>query len=240
MTARARFIFSMAALRAAPFPGMTDARTANSQFRSLERSLWLMIDGGQTEATPAELLARLPNLKRTLSPLMSARQRGVSPFGGVSEADQAAGLFERHFAVGPVLAKRLASVGCRSVEDVLERDRADSQLEADRLTSLTAAQRFGFQYRLDIAAFIHRSECETWERLLKKVIADVDPRFSGELLGSYARGEAVSSDLDLVLRHEAYVTDPDPTLSSSLLSSVVVELGKRDLWHVTLAKSVSD
>jgi hypothetical protein len=39
---------------------------------------------------------------------------------------------------------------------------------------------------------------------LEKCYQAVDPRFSGEILGSYRRGEQWCSDVDLVIRHKDY------------------------------------
>lgn len=42
--------------------------------------------------------------------------------------------------------------------------------------------------------------------MLDKAILEADPGFSGEVLGSYRRGNPWCSDVDYIIRHEEYLT----------------------------------
>lgn len=48
------------------------------------------------------------------------------------------------------------------------------------------------------------SDVKKIHEVLDKAVTLIDPKFSGEVLGSYRRGEPWCSDVDLVMRHEDY------------------------------------
>lgn len=47
-------------------------------------------------------------------------------------------------------------------------------------------------------------EIDKYAELLHTALKLADPKFSGEILGSYRRGEKWCSDIDFVVRHEDY------------------------------------
>ena len=47
-------------------------------------------------------------------------------------------------------------------------------------------------------------EVDAWGAAFKTALTAADPKFEGEILGSYRRGDPWSSDVDFVVRHKDY------------------------------------
>jgi hypothetical protein len=47
-------------------------------------------------------------------------------------------------------------------------------------------------------------EVDAWGEAFKTALTAADPKFEGEILGSYRRGDPWSSDVDFVIRHKDY------------------------------------
>lgn len=65
---------------------------------------------------------------------------------------------------------------------------------------------------------------EKLKSALEAALADADPRFESEILGSYRRGVAFSSDIDLAIRHKKFVDADDVEVSKPLMIKVLDSL----------------
>lgn len=81
----------------------------------------------------------------------------------------------------------------------------------------------------DLNRLIPRDELVKLEKEIKKVVSAAGSGFQMEILGSYRRGSAFCSDVDLVLRHKKYATKNQKEEGEKLLSQVVDQLEKHGL-----------
>ncbi|KAN0060971.1 hypothetical protein ACQY0O_006705 [Thecaphora frezii] len=96
--------------------------------------------------------------------------------------------FLRIFNIGPKKADKLVAQGYRSLQEL-----HDAPLES--------AQGIGLRHLANIESLIPRDESLVWSEKLRALFEAVDARLQGELLGSFRRRDAFSSDLDWVLYH---------------------------------------
>lgn len=70
---------------------------------------------------------------------------------------------------------------------------------------------------------------ELLKSALEKALHKADPTFESEILGSYRRGVAFSSDIDLAIRHKSFVEGEDNATSKPLMLAVIATLEKMRL-----------
>lgn len=70
---------------------------------------------------------------------------------------------------------------------------------------------------------------EALSTAVSSVLASFDPTLENEILGSYRRGVAFSSDIDMVVRHKSFVDGDDADASKEWMERIVEALGKEKL-----------
>lgn len=95
-------------------------------------------------------------------------------------------IFEKIYGVGPVTAEKWYDRGYHTLEDL-----------AKVYGEMTAAQQLGYHYYHQLNTKIPRQEIKFLDDLLKTVWNGV----TFEITGSYRRGEAQSSDIDIIVKN---------------------------------------
>ena len=139
---------------------------------------------------------------------------------------QVAGLVEID-GIGPKLAKKLLDQGI----DTLNKLR---KAYKDGEVKLTEVQRLGITYYEDLHDKIPRAEIQQFEKELKKVVKEVDPKLDFEIMGSYRRGLAKSGDIDLLLFHPDVKTKED--ITQDYVSQIVQKLSEKYKYIGKLAQ----
>ncbi|KAH9303826.1 hypothetical protein KI387_008230, partial [Taxus chinensis] len=98
-------------------------------------------------------------------------------------------LFGEVWGIGPATASKLYEKGHRTLEDLKKDD------------SLTTAQRIGLKFFDDLKKKIPRPEVEIMEALLQRAAETILPGVLVVCGGSYRRGKAFCSDMDIVITH---------------------------------------
>lgn len=116
--------------------------------------------------------------------LQKAQEIEERPDYGVAE------VFMKIYGVGPVKA-----------EELIHKHKIHS-LEALRQHPelLNEKQLIGLKHYDDINERIPRKEMNQHVKKLKQWLADIDPRFEGQVVGSYRRGSKDSGDIDLLVK----------------------------------------
>ena len=60
--------------------------------------------------------------------------------------------------------------------------------------------------------------------VLDASVKSADPKFQSDILGSYRRGVAFSSDIDLVIRHKAFNDADDLELAKKFMKKLITQL----------------
>jgi DNA polymerase beta len=121
---------------------------------------------------------------------------------------RAAILFHTVHGIGPKKATDLAAEGFRTLDEL--RARPDK---------LTKAQRLGLDYYDDLTVMIPRSEIDTFRELFSEALKIV-PEIKFEICGSYRRGNALCSDIDIIAWHPSY-NDRKGTMNTEHLMELV-------------------
>jgi DNA polymerase/3'-5' exonuclease PolX len=120
--------------------------------------------------------------------------------------------------IGPQFAKKLLSKNI----DTLDKLR---KAYKDGTIKLTEVQRLGITYYEDLHEKIPRKEIQQFEKKLKKIVKEVDPKLDFEIMGSYRRGLSKSGDIDLLLFHPDVKTKED--IQQDFVSQIVQKLSEK-------------
>jgi len=101
-------------------------------------------------------------------------------------------IFERIHAIGPKAAKDLVLKGFKSIQDLRDYSNLDE--------ILNDKQKLGLKFYEDILSRIPRKEIVEHEKLLKKILKNVDSSADLTIAGSYRRGKKESGDIDILLK----------------------------------------
>ncbi|OWZ36339.1 DNA polymerase beta subunit [Cryptococcus neoformans AD2-60a] len=130
--------------------------------------------------------------------------------------------FNRIHGIGKIRARAFAEEGIETLSDLMI-------AEGGRFT-VSDAQKLAIQYHEEMDVMIPRAEVEQFDRIIKDALRREDPKLDFAIMGSYRRGESLSSDIDVVVWHESYTKKEkegkrarkaDP---NSLMSKVVAAL----------------
>ncbi|KAJ3556503.1 hypothetical protein NM688_g1994 [Phlebia brevispora] len=105
--------------------------------------------------------------------------------------------------IGKVKAQQLVRDGCRNIQQLSE---------SQHYLSFSRAAQIGIKYHTLISQPVTRKQAET---ILGYVQEYLNSKWEVILAGSYRRGAAESSDIDLILLHPSHVHIPVPTMSTS-------------------------
>ncbi|KAK8844691.1 hypothetical protein IAR55_006540 [Kwoniella newhampshirensis] len=106
--------------------------------------------------------------------------------------------FNRIHGFGKVRAKALAEAGARSLQDLLD-------AEGNELgRKVSDAQKLAITYHEEMDLMVPRTEVDEFNKLIREALDKVDPSLGFTIMGSYRRGEVVSSDIDMVVWHESF------------------------------------
>ncbi|KAJ7780718.1 hypothetical protein DFH07DRAFT_793172 [Mycena maculata] len=116
---------------------------------------------------------------------------------------------EQVTGIGPVKARQLVAAGCMTIEQL----KTPPYLEM--LT--TTQQRIGVTYFHHLGERVSRAEAETVAQFIRDAIPS---KYEVIIGGSYRRGAATSSDIDLIILHPDHVHVPVPLGTPSKVSTV--------------------
>ncbi|WRT63278.1 uncharacterized protein IL334_000181 [Kwoniella shivajii] len=107
--------------------------------------------------------------------------------------------FNRVHGFGKVKAQAYIDAGARTLEDLYHsKDKEFGRKVSD-------AQKLAIKYHKEMDLMIPRSEVEEFERLIRDALRKVDLTLGFAIMGSYRRGEYVSSDIDMVVWHDSFL-----------------------------------
>nr|XP_018266221.1 uncharacterized protein I303_00194 [Kwoniella dejecticola CBS 10117]OBR88379.1 hypothetical protein I303_00194 [Kwoniella dejecticola CBS 10117] len=183
---------------------LTPATAKSADFRDALRCISLLAgpDGGKSRP---EL--KLKDIEGVLSDENGVTWRlirhliedGLVPeLEALDEKWKAMVMFNRVHGFGKVKAQDYVNHGARTLDDLLNaKDKEYGRKVSD-------AQKLAIRYHQEMDLMIPRSEVGEFEKLIKGALAKVDPTLGFEIMGSYRRGEFVSSDIDMVVWHKSY------------------------------------
>ncbi|CAF1149994.1 unnamed protein product [Rotaria sp. Silwood1] len=132
----------------------------------------------------------------------------------------------RIMGIGPAHANKLVHQ-----EKIKSIDELRSHPKRDQLLSKT--QQLGLKYLEEFEQKIPRDEMKQMETILLREITAIDDQLKAEIVGSYRRGAAASSDIDVLVTH------PTTTKLSSLIHKIVDVLTKK-VHFITDTISIGD
>nr|XP_019006078.1 uncharacterized protein I203_01400 [Kwoniella mangroviensis CBS 8507]OCF69539.1 hypothetical protein I203_01400 [Kwoniella mangroviensis CBS 8507] len=182
----------------------TSTPKESTDYRDALRSISLLAgpDGGISRPS-----LRLKDIESVLSDengvtwrlMRDIIEHGLVPeLEGLDEKWKAMVKINRVHGFGKIKAQTYVDNGARTLEDLLNaKDKEYGRKVSD-------AQKLAIRYHKEMDLMIPRSEVEEFEKLIKNALNKVDPTLGFAIMGSYRRGEYVSSDIDMVVWHESY------------------------------------
>ncbi|WVQ82605.1 hypothetical protein IAT38_004735 [Cryptococcus sp. DSM 104549] len=176
----------------------------NTNFKSALKAVSLLTgcDGGRSKPTVslAELervipFADLPVVWKVMRSL--AANKPLPEMAALDDKWRAMVLFCRVHGIGKARAENFANLGLRTLDELAN--------TKEGKWKISRAQRLAIKYHEDMEIMIPRSEVDELNVRIKKALAKADPMFDFAIMGSYRRGEAVSSDVDVVIWHPSFV-----------------------------------
>ncbi|WWD22757.1 hypothetical protein CI109_107250 [Kwoniella shandongensis] len=183
---------------------LTPSKQRSADFRDSLRSISLLAgpDGGVTK----------PDLKVTDIEKVLSDENGVTwrlirnlvEHGLVPELEnlddmwKAMVRFNRVHGFGKVRAKAFAEAGARTLQDLL--DAKDKELGR----KVSDAQKLAIRYHEEMDLMVPRIEVDEFSTLIRAALDKVDPTLGFAIMGSYRRGEEISSDIDMVVWHDSF------------------------------------
>ncbi|XP_064382969.1 DNA-directed DNA/RNA polymerase mu-like isoform X2 [Halichondria panicea] len=143
-----------------------------------------------------------------------------------SEWFQCMELFTSVYGCGSVTANKWYQKGLRSINDI----------QTSKELQLTKTQKLGLVYYEHLSVPVTREETEMITGYVQRLVDVCASGTSVEAVGGYRRGKAHGHDIDLLL------TNPDHTITDTLLTILLSELRKQDvLVHsdVTSGKNIA-
>ncbi|WOO84662.1 DNA polymerase beta [Vanrija pseudolonga] len=173
------------------------------------------------EVKPALTISEIENVLSDENGLAWIAIRELGDLGyckqlaAATEEQRAAILFCRVHGIGREYAKKFAAAGIRSLSELAEASEVDGK-------SITASMKLGIEHLDDLEKPIPRQEIVEFEQRLGGALAHADKGLSFEIMGSYRRGEVVSSDIDVVIWHSDFKANGATT--HGLMDKVVASL----------------
>ncbi|WWC67248.1 uncharacterized protein I206_101155 [Kwoniella pini CBS 10737] len=183
---------------------LTPATSKSSDFRDALRCISLLSgpDGGKSKP-----FLKLKEIESVLSDengvtwrlIRNLIEDGLVP--GLEALDakwKSMVMFNRIHGFGKVKAKDYVDNGARTLDDLL------NAKDKEYGRKVSEAQKLAIKYHKEMDLMIPRSEVGEFEKIIRDTLAKVDPTIGFEIMGSYRRGEFVSSDIDMVVWHKSY------------------------------------
>ncbi|WVQ64373.1 uncharacterized protein L199_002536 [Kwoniella botswanensis] len=183
---------------------LTPSTSKSTDYRDALRSISLLAgpDGGISRPS-----LRLKDIESVLSDengvtwrlIRDIIEHGLVPeLEGLDEKWKAMVKINRVHGFGKIKAQNYVDNGARTLEDLLNaKDKEYGRKVSD-------AQKLAIKYHKDMDLMIPRSEVEEFEKLIQNALNKVDPTLGYAIMGSYRRGEYVSSDIDMVVWHKSF------------------------------------
>ncbi|WVW81337.1 hypothetical protein I302_103328 [Kwoniella bestiolae CBS 10118] len=184
---------------------LTPATSKSTDYRDALRSISLLAgpDGGVSRP-----VLKLKDIEGVLSDengvtwrlIRDIIEHGLVPeLEGLDERWKAMVMINRVHGFGKKKAELYVDNGARTLEDLL------NAKDKEFGRKVTDAQKLAIKYHKEMDLMIPRSEVEEFEKLIKNALNKVDPTLGFAIMGSYRRGEYVSSDIDMVVWHESFM-----------------------------------
>lgn len=103
-------------------------------------------------------------------------------------------IFMKIHGVGPQCANKLMKMGMNTIQDLREYKNISEHLNPTQL--------IGLKYYEELIEKIPRNEIEKHEKILKKVLSQIDENSELTISGSYRRGKDFSGDIDVLIRSD--------------------------------------
>jgi DNA polymerase IV len=125
--------------------------------------------------------------------------------------DKAINLFRGIYGVGLSQASRWVNEGYRTLADLRTNN-----------IKLTDNQRVGIDHYEDLQTRIPRAEVAEHGKIVKEALAQLDPSFQMNVMGSYRRGASSSGDIDIIITKEgADIQDIRNTVMGELIPELL-------------------
>uniref|UniRef100_A0A2S2Q9K8 DNA polymerase n=1 Tax=Sipha flava TaxID=143950 RepID=A0A2S2Q9K8_9HEMI len=125
--------------------------------------------------------------------------------------------------IGPAKAKELYDLGITNI-DILVKNQ----------DKLNHHQRLGLKYLSDFEQKIPRNEIIEVEKIIKKILSNLDSKYKITICGSYRRGKAFSGDIDTLISHPTFMSK-DLKKKNNMLQVVVDILKTNNLITETMS-----
>ncbi|WVF66629.1 hypothetical protein IAT40_001369 [Kwoniella sp. CBS 6097] len=184
---------------------LTPSTAKSADFRDSLRSISLLAgpDGGLTRPQ-----LKLKDIEAVLSDengvtwrlIRHLIEHGLVPeLEALDDKWKAMVRFNRVHGFGKIKAAAYAEAGARTLDDLLNaKDKEWGRKVSD-------AQKLAITYHEEMDLMIPRSEVAEFEELIRTSLSKVDPTLGFAIMGSYRRGEFVSSDIDMVVWHDSFL-----------------------------------
>ncbi|WVQ94237.1 hypothetical protein IAU59_001315 [Kwoniella sp. CBS 9459] len=184
---------------------LTPSTAKSADFRDSLRSISLLAgpDGGLTKPH-----LKLKDIEAVLSDengvtwrlIRHLIEHGLVPeLEALDDKWKAMVRFNRVHGFGKIRAAAFAEAGARTLDDLFNA----KNKEWGRKVS--DAQKLAIAYHDEMDLMIPRSEVAEFEELIRASLSKVDPTLGFAIMGSYRRGEFVSSDIDMVVWHNSFL-----------------------------------
>lgn len=203
-------------------------RPVNVDYRDVLRAVYSLAPNGES----SEPCLKLNDLEKVIPPYSNAvvwfmiydlvTKKFVPRLEALDDKWKAMVKFNRIHGFGKIRARAFAEEGIETLNDLMI-------AEGGRF-SISGAQKLAIQYHEEMDVMIPRAEVEEFDGIIKDALRREDPKLNFAIMGSYRRGENLSSDIDVVVWHESYVKKEkekkrarkaDP---NSLMSKIVAAL----------------
>ncbi|ORY23556.1 hypothetical protein BCR39DRAFT_561926 [Naematelia encephala] len=182
-------------------------------FKPALKAVELAALDGQDSVSISEILANLsPENDIVWGVIYQLLKHGLTPeIDALNDEQRAAVLFNRVHGFGRVKAQYFANAGARTVDDLL----VDPDRQwGEKARKISPAELLALQHFAEMELMVPRNEIEQLRTLIDSAFKKADPQLSFEIVGSFRRGEALSSDIDVVVWHPSYTCREAATTKS--------------------------
>lgn len=140
-------------------------------------------------------------------------------------------LFTNIYGVGPAKAKELVALGIKTIEELKTHEQLEELLNSKQL--------IGLKYYDDILEKIPRSEIIEFETMFREKLKQIDSDTEFQIVGSFRRGLAFSSDIDIIITNKKNNSKIFTTIVDSLIKdgTIAEVLSKGKVKCLTLVKN---
>jgi len=107
------------------------------------------------------------------------------------------------YGIGPSKASYYyETYGIKTIKDLLNADKK-------KILTLSSQMKLGIKYKDKLIDEIPRIYIEELDKFMKKIVNNLDNKFTATICGSYRRNKSKSSDIDILITHEKLIKKTD-------------------------------